>query len=150
MPQEPATPDFDALVEMSRQGENKLGEQALWRAAVGVAEWYFVARGTGDDAEPLIGGMGGKPYILAFTDEEQAAMFAKRRAMQQSDARGSARDAASMEGATLTMDVPDALAYCADLAKAGVEGILFNSGPNAFQCSLIELADRAGRYREDR
>ncbi|CAG0976482.1 hypothetical protein PHYC_01530 [Phycisphaerales bacterium] len=138
--------DFDALVEASQVATNKTGEQNLWRATMALEAWYFVARGAGDDAEPLIGSLEGKSALLIFTDEERAAAFAKRRNMRQSDVRGAARDAASMEGEVLHMDLPDALVYCEDLSKAGVEWALFNSGGYAFQCALIDVKDKAERY----
>ncbi|GJQ29878.1 MAG: hypothetical protein HBSAPP03_17620 [Phycisphaerae bacterium] len=139
--------DIDALVEASQNGVNKTAEQSLWRTVLNLREWYFVARGAGDDAEPVIGALEGKSALLVFTDEERAAMFAKRRNMRASDARGSARDAGSMEGMVLTMDVPDALAYCEDLANAGVEWALFNNGGYSFQCSLIDLKGKAAQYK---
>jgi len=139
--------DFDLLVDASRNGVNKTAEHDLWKAATQLDTWYFVARGTGDDAEPLIGALDGKPYLLAFTDDARAADFAKRRTMRASDARGSARDAASMQGGVLEMDIPDAVQYAHDLGQAGVEGVLFNSGGYAFQCSVPELVDRVKRYR---
>lgn len=138
--------DLDALVEATNNATNKSAEQALWRVVMALPEWYFVARGTGDDAEPLIGALEGKSALLIFTDEERAAMFAKRRNMRASDARGSARDPAAMEGMVLNMDRDDALAYCEDLANAGVEWALFNSGGYAFQCSMIDVKDKADRY----
>ena len=138
--------DIDALVEASQTGVSKTAEQSLWKLVINLPEWYFVARGQGDEAEPLIGALEGKSALLIFTDEERAAMFAKRRNMRASDTRGAARDAASMEGAVLNMDVSDALAYCEDLAAAGVESALFNSGGYAFQSSMIDMKDKADRY----
>ncbi|MDX2132909.1 MAG: hypothetical protein SFY69_12735 [Planctomycetota bacterium] len=142
--------DFDALVEASRQGQNKMHEQALWKAAMNLPTWYFVARGAGEDAEPLLGALEGKGSLLIFTDEDRAADFAKRRLMRASDVRGASRDPASVEGQVLNMDVPDAVEYAKDLAKAGVEWALFNSGGYAFQTSLIDLGDKFTRYAAGR
>ncbi len=138
--------DFDLLVEASRQAANKTAEIALWKAAMTLPEWYFVARGEGDDAEPLLGALGGKGALLIFTEEDRAADFAKRRQMRASDLRGAPRDPASMAGMVLSMEPADAVAYAQDLAKAGVEWALFNSGGFAFQTSLIELGDKFRRY----
>jgi hypothetical protein len=139
-------PDFDTLVEASRDATNKVGEQTLWRAVFSLDVWYFVARGEGEDAEPLIGVIQGKPALLIFTEEERAAGFARARNMRRSDVRGSARDEASMAGTVLHMDREDAVEYCEQLAGHGVEWALFNSGPYAFQCPMIEMRDRARRY----
>lgn len=143
-------PDFDALCTASLNVQNKLGEQDLWKKAINLPTWYFVARGSGDDAEPVIGTLGGGSHLLAFTDEERAANFARIRAMRASDVRGGARSPEALGGLTLEMDVPDAVEYCHDLAKAGVESVLFNSGEFQFHCSLIQLVDRFKRYREGR
>jgi hypothetical protein len=139
-------PDFDALCAASRNIQNKLGEIELWKQAVNLPEWYFVASGEGDEAEPVIGTLGKVPHVLVFTDEERAQGFARLRAMRASDARDSSRDPASFAVGTLVMDVADALAFFKDLAASGVQGALFNSGEFQFHCGLIELADRHHRY----
>lgn len=138
--------DIDALVELSRSGINKSGEHDLWRAAMALETWWFVARGEGEEAEPLIATVDGKAALVIFTDEGKAAAFAKAREMRRSDPRGSNRDPDAMQGLVLTMDVPDALAYCEDLAKEGVEWALFNSGMFAFQCPMLEMQDRFRRF----
>jgi hypothetical protein len=142
--------DFDALCTASLNVQNKLGELELWKQAVNLPSWYFIARGSGDDAEPVIGMFNGGSHLLAFTDEDRASNFARMRALRASDARGSARSPEALSGLTLEMDVPDAVEYCRDLIKSGVESALFNSGEFQFHCSLIELVDRYKRYREDR
>jgi hypothetical protein len=152
-PDSSGTPDFDALCTAAHNLQNKLGEQELWKVALNLPTWYFIARGTGDDAEPVIGTLNRASHLLVFTDEERAADFARMRAMRASDARGSDRSPEAIRAetaGTLEMDVPDAIAYCRDLAKAGVESALFNSGEFQFHCSLIELVDRFKRYRNDR
>ena len=127
--------DFDALVEQSRSAVNKLGEQALWRAAAGLEAWFFIGQGHGDDAEPMVASLNGRPTLLAFTDEDRALEFAKRRAQ----AKGGSI------APILAMDVPDAAAYAATLREAGVEGVLFNSGAYSFECTLTALAEHARR-----
>jgi len=145
----PDMTDFDALCTAAQNIQNKLGEQELWKTAVALPTWYFVARETGDEAEPVIGTLDRASHLLIFTDEERAANFARMRAMRASDARGSDRSTDAIRdgtAGTLEMDVPDAIEYCRDLAKAGVESALFNSGEFQFHCSLIQLVDRYKRY----
>ena len=138
--------DFEALVERSRMIANKLGEQALWKAAVGLEAWYFIGSGPEGDQAPLIGSLEGKAYLLVFTDEEKAADFLKRQQHRKSDVRGGASGGSSGAGSVLNMEVADAIEYARQLKEAGVEGALFKSGGFAFQSSLIELIDRHHRY----
>lgn len=138
--------DFDELVERSRMIANKLGEQALWKAAVALESWYFMGAGPEGEEAPAIGSLEGKPYVLVFTDQDRAADFGKRQNMRRSDARGHARTPEDMDALVLNMDLPDAVDYLRQLKDAGVEGALFNSGAYAFQSSLIELIDRYERY----
>lgn len=141
-----AAHDFDELVERSRMVANKLGEQALWKAALNLESWYFVGSGPEGEKAPAIGALEGRPYLLVFTDEDRAADFSRRQLMKRSDARGSGRDGEAMSGSVLNMDVPEAIEYLKELKAGGVEGALFNSGAYAFQCSLPELIDRHRRY----
>ena len=55
--------DFDALVEQSRSAINKLGHQALWKAAMALESWYFLGQGHADDAEPMIAAHGAIPSV---------------------------------------------------------------------------------------
>lgn len=137
--------DFDELVERSRMVANKLGEQALWKAAMNLESWYFVGSGPEGEEAPAIGALEGRPYVLVFTDEDRASDFSRRRSMKQLDVRSGGRDPGAMSGAVLNMDVPEAVEYLRQLKEGGVEGALFNSGAYAFQCSLPELIDRHGR-----
>ncbi|MBI1190420.1 MAG: hypothetical protein GC200_07050 [Tepidisphaera sp.] len=137
--------DFDELVERSRMIANKLGEQALWKAAVSLESWYFLGAGPEGDEAPAIGSLEGKPFVLVFTDQDRASDFGRRQNMRRSDARGASRSAEEMDPLVMNMDLPDAIDYMRQLKDAGVEGALFNSGAYAFQSSLIELIDRYER-----
>lgn len=139
-----ASHDFDELVERSRMVANKLGEQALWKAAMGLESWYFVGAGPEGEQAPAIGALEGRPYLLVFTDEDRAADFWRRGGMKRSDSRGGDHDATA--GGVLNMDVTEAIEYIRQLKAGGVEGALFNSGAQAFQSSLPELLDRHRRY----
>jgi hypothetical protein len=129
--------DFDALVEQSTAAHNKTAEHALWKAALALPAWYFVSNDAGDDAEPVVGMINGRSHILAFTDEDRAADFSKRRAAQ----RG------NEDTPVLEMDVPDAVEYFSSLREAGVDSALFNSGKYAFSESLVNIIDMFKRYR---
>ncbi|MCC6426919.1 MAG: hypothetical protein IT435_08860 [Phycisphaerales bacterium] len=128
--------DFDALVAGSRSGVNKAGEHDLWKAAIALPEWCFISSAAGDDAEPVIGAVGGRPYVLVFTEESRAIEFSKRRATQ----RG------VEDVPVLTMAVAEAIEYFRALRDAGVEGALFNSGEYAFQAPLTNIWDMHSRY----
>lgn len=129
--------DFDALVEQSRSAVNKLGHQALWKAAMALDAWYFLGQGHGDDTEPMVAALEGRPTLLAFTDEDRAVDFAKRRAQ----AKGGSM------APILNMDIPDAVEYCKQLRDLGVDGVLFNSGAYSFDSGLTAVMDMFGRYR---
>jgi hypothetical protein len=133
-------PDFTALVEASRMAHVKTGEHNLWKAAMHLPAWFFVATGAEEDAVPVVGIVDGKPHLLAFTDEEQAEAMAKRRAAKKGSAAGAGA------APILNMDVADAVAYCKDLIPHGVEGVLFNSGVYAFQASLSRIIDMHRQY----
>lgn len=129
--------DFDALVDESRSAVNKTGHQTLWKATVGLESWFFVGQGHGDDAEPMVASLEGRPTLLAFTDEDRAMEFAKKRAQ----AKGGSI------GPILNMDVPDAVEYFAQLRDLGVEYVLFNNGAYSFESGLTGVLDMFQRYR---
>lgn len=128
--------DFDALVEAARMGMNKTGEFALYKAALALPTWYFIAHGEGDEAEPMVGVVEGVPHVLVFTEEFRAAGYA--------DILG--RQRGTSAPAVLSMDVPDAMEYFAVLAQHKVEGAAFNSGNYAFAVTFTQLnASAKGR-----
>lgn len=128
--------DFDVLAEASRDAHNKVGEQTLWKAAMALPQWYFIADQAGDDAEPLVAAVDGIPHLLAFTDEARAELFARDRARKKGGAATP----------VLNMDTADAAAYCKDLMQTKVDGVLFNSGKYAFQAALSKVVDMHSRY----
>jgi len=121
--------DVDALSLASRNAHNKTGEQNLWRVVLALPAWYFIAQGEGDQAEPMVASVDGKAQLLAFTDEDRAAAFARHIAGK----RG------GEPPGLLEMDVPDAVQYARELESLDVETILFNSGEHAFACSMTRL-----------
>jgi hypothetical protein len=131
-------PEVDALAEAARSVQNKVGEQNLWKAVLALRVWYFIARGEGDDAEPMVASVDGRPQLLAFTDEDRAEAFARH---IQSKRGGEAPG-------LLEMDVPDAVEYAKELEALDVATILFNSGEHAFSCSMTRLKDMWGRYAQ--
>ena len=110
-------------------GMNKSGEFALHKAVLSIPTWYFIAQGTGDEAEPMVGVVSGVPHVLAFTEEFRAAGYA--------DILGRQRGGASP--GVLSMDVPDAMEYFGVLAGHRVEGVAFNSGDYAFAVTFTQL-----------
>lgn len=128
--------DFDALVAASRMVHAKTGQHELWKAAFALPAWYFVAGSSEPDAEPVIGSVSGKPYVLAFTDEDRALDFSKKRASH----RGGA------DAPILHMEPQEAVEYFKALREAGVEGALFNSGISGFDSSLVDIIDMQTRY----
>lgn len=128
--------EIDALAHASRNIQNKTGEQHLWKAVLNLPSWYFLAQGQGDDIEPLVARVGGRPTLLAFTSEDRAQAFARHLAGKQG---GPERD-------VLNMDVPDAVGYCTQVFDMGVETIHFNTGDYEFSAGMITLKDMHGRY----
>lgn len=128
--------DIDALAQSSRSVQNKSGEQSLWKAVMGLRVWYFVAQGQGDEAEPMVAQVDGRPQLLAFTEEERAEAFARH--LQ-------SRRGGAMPG-VLEMDVPDAVEYAKELESLDVESVLFNTGEYAFAGSPTRLRDLYSRY----
>lgn len=128
--------DFDALADASRSAVNKTGEHVLWKAAMALPDWFFIADQPGDDAEPLVAAVDGVPHLLAFTDENRAEEFSRSRAAK----RGAAPTP------VLNMGVADAAAYCKDLMQTKVDGVLFNSGKYSFQATLSRIVDMHARY----
>lgn len=131
--------EIDALSMAARNVQNKVGEQALWRAAVTLPEWYFVSQGSAEDAEPMVARMGGKPKLLAFTSEERAEAFVRH--LQARPGGGG-----NINGGVLNMGVPDAVEYCQQLFDSGVDTIHFNPGDYEFSSGMIALKDRLSRY----
>ncbi len=125
--------DFAELVEAARMAHVKTGEHNLWKAAFALPEWFFVAASHGEDAEPVVGIVDGQPHILGFTDEEQAQALSQRRASRQNPAAAPAP--------VLHMTPAEAVDYCKKLIPEGIAGILFNSGPSAFQTTLARLVE---------
>lgn len=128
--------DFNTLVEASRSAVNKTGQHDLWKAALGLELWYFVASGSAEDADPVIASYEGKPHILVFTDQTRAIDFSRRRAAQHG----------AEDGPLLHVEPSEAVEYFRTLRQAGVEGALFNTGPTGFHASLGSIIDMHGRY----
>lgn len=128
--------EVDALAHASRNVQNKTGEQNLWKAVLTLPGWYFLAEGQGDDVEPMVARIGGRPALLAFTSEDRAEAFTNHLASKPS---GVKRD-------VLNMDIADAVEYCQQLFDMGVETIHFNSGDYGFSSGMVKLKDMMGRY----
>ena len=131
---------FDALAEAARSVQNKVGEQALWKAVMALPVWYFIAQGTGDDAEPMVAKGDRRSHLLAFTSEDQAEAFTRHLEAK----RGGPRPG------LLEMDVVDAVGYAQELMDLGVDSILFNTGEHSFSSGMIGLKDMYGRYAPKR
>jgi hypothetical protein len=129
-------PELDALAEAARSVQNKVGEQQLWKTVMGLRVWYFIAQGEGDDAEPMVASVEGRPRLLAFTDEDRAEAFARHIEGKRGTRPG-----------LLEMDVPDAVEYAQELESLDVESVLFNSGEHGFSCSMTRLREVWDRYR---
>jgi len=132
--------DFNELVEASRMAHNRNGVHNLWKAAISLPEWFFVADGHDEDAEPIIGAVDRQPHVIVFTDQAGAEHFSTQRAAQKG----------GEPTAVLTMPVADAVAYFEDLSSGGVEGALFNSGEYGFRAGLMEIRDMYARYTRPR
>lgn len=128
--------DFDGLVMAAQFGQNKMAEHDLWKAAFALPAWYFVADSDGDDAQPVVGALDKKPYLIAFTDEERAQHFSADRAKKRN----------SQPTAVLHMEVADAIDYALTLRDHGVEGLLFNNGGYSFHGLSGQIEDMHKRY----
>jgi hypothetical protein len=128
--------EVDALAEAARSVQNKVGEQNLWRAVMKLRVWYFIAQGEGDQAEPMVASVEGRPQLLAFTDEDRAEAFTRHLESKKGGPRAG----------LLEMDVPDAVEYAKELESLDVETILFNNGEYGFSCSMTKLKDMHSRY----
>lgn len=129
-------PDFDALSHAARNIANRAALHDLWKSALGLPDWYFVATDDSDDAQPVIGISDGKPHLLAFTDEQRAAEFSAIRAKKRGHSATS----------ILSMSVDDAVDYLHDLREQ-VDGIVMNSGEYGFSIQPVALLDMRNRYR---
>lgn len=128
--------DFDALAHAARNIANRTALHDLWKAALLLDEWFFVASDDGDDAYPVVGISDGKPHLLAFTDDQRASEFSAARAIK----RGIAATP------ILSMSVEEAVAYLYELREQ-VDGIVMNSGEYGFSSQPAALCDMCKRYR---
>jgi len=128
--------DFDALAHSARNIANRTALHDLWKAALLLEEWFFVASDDGDDAYPVVGISDGKPHLLAFTDDQRASEFSAARALK----RGIAATP------ILSMSVEEAVAYLYELREQ-VDGIVVNSGEYGFSSQPAALCDMCKRYR---
>lgn len=128
--------DFDALAQAARNIANRTALHDLWKAALLLDEWFFVASDDGDDACPVVGISDGKPHLLAFTDDQRASEFSAARAIK----RGIAATP------ILSMSVEEAVAYLYELREQ-VDGIVMNSGEYGFSSQPAALCDMCKRYR---
>ena len=136
MDTKPTDSQFDALADAARSVQNKVGEQNLWKAVMALPSWYFVAKGTGEEAEPMVAAVEGRPNLLAFTSEERAEAFTRHLEAKKGGPRAG----------VLEMNTPDAVAYAQQLGEANVDSVLFNNGQYSFTTSMLKLRDMYGRY----
>ncbi|TVS06600.1 MAG: hypothetical protein EA423_05365 [Phycisphaerales bacterium] len=129
--------DFDTLVDATRMAHNKNAEHELWRRCLALEHWYCIGVGEGEEMQPLIAAVEGKPHLIAFTDEERAHEFGRRLAAKKGGAVPT----------VIHMEVDDAVDYCRVLYEyhPEVHGVHFNDGGYAFDCLMSELIDRWGR-----
>jgi len=127
---------FDDLVAASQTASNKNAEHEIWRRAMNLPHWFFIAAGDPNDPEPMAAKVDGRPHLIAFTDEDRAEAFAKR----------TAEKLGVQPSPVLHMEVPDAIGYCQILFELGVEGLHMNDGGFAFDAPLGQVIDMHKRY----
>ncbi|MHB8765901.1 MAG: hypothetical protein ACYDA8_16420 [Deferrisomatales bacterium] len=138
-PEPPREPDFDQLSQEARQSGSRAAMDRLWGAVYDLPHWHMVARGEGADVHPFIGIVEGKPFVMAFTDEDRAAGFA--RAQGFANAEGRVR--------ILCLPIPTFLEAVPFYEEQGVFGMLFNSGEHGFFAPLGNAVPMQ-RYFEER
>lgn len=132
-------PDFDALAVVAHDGSKRLvGEREFVRAALSIEAWYMIgvaAPDTPDELEPLIAQVQQAPHLVAFTDEDRAAGFARSQAAKVSKAEAAP---------VLHMSPSDAVGYLQRLRELGVQGVHFNDGPLAVTIDASRIVELAG------
>jgi hypothetical protein len=122
--------NFEALVLRTKQARDKDSLDALWGAAYALENWYFIGTGTGPDIGPHVSVIEDKPFLLAFTDPEQAAGCAQRLGL--ADPQGGAH--------LLAIPVAGLAQSVQAYVDKGVYGLWFNDGPDAFYTPFSDVA----------
>ncbi|KAA0236186.1 MAG: hypothetical protein D8M52_11190 [Chlorobi bacterium] len=110
--------DIDALTNQASQGDDT-AQQSAWKAIFELPAWHFVGDRERPKAPVVIHHAQQGSCVLAFTDAEHAARYARERHLL------------NEQGETfhIEMRIPNALAYLKQLGERGVKGILFNISP---------------------
>lgn len=58
--------DFDALSLAARNVANRNALHELWKTALQLESWFFIAVDHSEDAPPVVGISDGKPHLLGF------------------------------------------------------------------------------------
>lgn len=136
IPAEPAPEliaELDAAAAASREAPaDVVAQERLWRAAFGIGRWLFLARGSDDEPTPF-----------ALRTDEGAVIFAfstADRAHEAARGFGLSEDEASR---MLAVPLPEAAAWVASYAEAGVEALVFDAPANGAMVPLSNLAAMA-------
>jgi Flp pilus assembly protein TadD len=130
------TPDFDRLSAFADDAGASIDDQnALFRAAFRLNEWYFVARGELPDVRPYVASnptiAGGAPMVKAFTDTRRLHAYARENALTGPEG----------DVQILALPVHTILFTTADLETQGVTHIHFNgdAASHGFYIPLAQL-----------
>ena len=136
IPAEPAPEliaELDAAAAASREApEDVAVQERLWRAAFGLGRWLFLARGSDDEPTPF-----------ALRTDDSAVIFAFSTANRAHEAAlgfGLPEDEASR---LLAVPLPEAAAWVASYAEAGVDALVFDAPVNGAMAPLSNLAAMA-------
>ncbi|TNU76357.1 hypothetical protein FH969_03730 [Miniimonas arenae] len=95
------------------------GEQhlAAWRAAYALEQWYFLARGYGDQVTPFALEQDGRGFICVFTTPQAASDFGVASGLDEAEA-----------GRLLAIPPGDATEYLLEFVADGVHAVALDPG----------------------
>lgn len=132
----PPSSPFDALMTQVKAADSDEARiphfKALWRGFLELDTWFFLTTGVADleHANPFIGIIDDRPWVMVFTDPEKAAAFAG------ADPRF--RDG---QGDLVFMAIPqlEALRWILGLQEQGIAGLRINQGEFGWFAPLANL-----------
>ncbi len=101
----------------------------MWRAAYGLEQWHFIARGEMPNVSPFIGVFPEGAFVAAFTDEALAREFAIKRGLLH----------ASGAIPILSIPVEGVVRSLPSFAASGAAGVIFNPGTDGFFTPFANL-----------
>lgn len=125
----PVESEIDRLVAQVQGPDDQVGMAALWRVAMHLQNWWFIAVGEEGLESPAAAEVDGQLVLLAFTDAHRARFFAVQQQMIEEGA----------DLAAIALPPVQVVESAADYLSADIQGLMFDSNISGFYLPVDQM-----------